>query len=231
MSKKFKLFSKLGSNITDHPKIKFNRLKKKKWILLKKRTPQRLSKYGSLLKAKQLLKAYYGNPTEKKFITLYKKAKILKGNTGINFLKLLEKRLNTVLFRMRFANTFEEINQFITHKHILVNGAYVKSPSYLLKSGDIISVHPNSFKFIQKRISNNFLSQLDSKNIKEIKINKNIKELVEQNKLLFSPNYIEINYNILEGILIETPTLDTLVYPNTIDLPAIIQYYEYIRKI
>lgn len=231
MSKKFKLFSKLGSNIIDHPKIKYNRLKKKKWILLKKRSPQLLSKYGSLLKAKQILKAYYGNPTEKKFSSLYKKAKILKGNTGINFLKLLEKRLNTVLFRMGFANSYEEINQFVTHKHILVNGIYVKSPSYLLKSGDIISVHPKSFSFIQKRITDSFLNKLNSKNIEEIKTTKNISKLIKENKLLFSPNYIEINYNILEGTLIETPSIETLIYPNKIDLPKIIQYYEYIRKI
>ena len=64
-------------------------------------------------------------------------------NTGVNFIKILEHRLDTVLFRMRFANTFEEIRQFITHKHILVNGKVIKNKSYILKSNDLIQVSDN----------------------------------------------------------------------------------------
>ena len=132
MSKKFKLFSKLKTNLIDHPKIKHNRLKKRKWLRLKNTVPQRLSEYGSLLMSKQMLRAFYGNCSEKEFISTYKKAKTLKGNTGVNFIKLLEHRLDTVLLRMRFANTFEEIRQFITHKHILVNDTFDCSNSNFL---------------------------------------------------------------------------------------------------
>ena len=229
MSKKFKLFSKLKTNLIDHPKIKHNRLKKRKWLRLKNTVPQRLSEYGSLLMSKQMLRAFYGNCSEKEFISTYKKAKTLKGNTGVNFIKLLEHRLDTVLLRMRFANTFEEIRQFITHKHILVNGKIVNSPTYQIRSGDLISVRETSFDFIYGRVLNSFEQYLNIQNQESKTYNLN--EVTKSNKLLLSPDYIEINYSTLEGIFIKSPNLNNVIYPSNIDLPKIIQYYEYKRKV
>lgn len=228
MSKKFKLFSKLKTNLIDHPKIKHNRLKKRKWSRLKNTVPQRLSEYGSLLMSKQMLRAFYGNCSEKEFISTYKKAKTLKGNTGVNFIKLLEHRLDTVLLRMRFANTFEEIRQFITHKHILVNDKIVHTSSFTLKTGDKITIRKESFEFISKRVLYNLEQYL---NIENQKINDNILNITNNYQLLFSPDYIEVNYNTLEGIFIKSPILDEIQYPFNIDLPKIIQYYEYKKKL
>ena len=231
MKKKFKLFSKLRTNVLDHPKIKHNKLKKRKWVRIKNTVPQRLSEYGTLLNSKQILRAFYGNCSEKEFIKTYKKAKVTKGNTGVNFIKLLEQRLDTVLFRMRFANTFEEVRQYITHKHILVNGEIVNSPTYFIKSGDRISVRDTSFNFIYQRILNSFKESLNIKTNENKIINSELKDIVKQNKLLFTSDYIEINYNILEGLFIKSPELNNIVYPCSIDLPKIIQYYEYKRKV
>jgi len=170
MAKKFKLFSKLKTNVIDHPKIKYSRLRKRKWLRLKNTVPQRLSEFGSLLMSKQMLRAFYGNCSEKEFTSTYKKAKTLKGNTGVNFIKLLEHRLDTVLFRMRFANTFEEIHQFITHKHIMVNDQVVHTSSFIVKTGDKISIRKDSFDFICKNILTSFEQYL---NLEKVKITKN----------------------------------------------------------
>ena len=230
MIKKFKVFSKLKLNILDHPKIKYKQFKRKKWLDIDKRIPRSRNKYGNLLRAKQILKIYYGNPTEKILIKFYKEAKRIKGNSGLNFLKLLEKRLNTVLFRARFSNSFEDINQLITHKHICVNGKPIKSPAYLLKEGDIISVNINSFDFIHKKVLETFKSRFNFKSNKEIR-KKNIETFIKKDILSFSPNYIEVNYNTLETIFIDTPNLKDIIYPNRMNISYVMQYYEYIKKI
>lgn len=228
MSKKFKLFSKLKTNIIDHPKIKYGRLKKRKWLRLKNTVPQRLSEYGSLLMAKQLLRAFYGNCSEKEFILTYKQAKTLKGNTGVNFIKLLEHRLDTVLFRMRFANTFEEVRQLITHKHILVNGKVVYTSSFSLKTGDKITVRKESFDFIYNKVLYSYEQYLNSDNKK---VNDEISNIIKNHQLTFSPNYIEVNLNTLEGVFVKSPVLDEIIYPFNVDLPKVIQYYEYKKKV
>lgn len=149
---KYKLYLRLKANVINHPKIFYNKLKKQKWLKFKKYKAQHLSEYSSIIMAKQRLRAFYGNISEKQIRCLYRKAKYFSGITAINFIQLIESRLDTVLFRLRFANTFEEIKQYITHKHILVNKQVVSSPSFLLKEGDIISIHKNSFSFISKKI-------------------------------------------------------------------------------
>jgi len=229
MSKKFKKFARLGTNIIEHPKFLHNRLKKKKWIKLKNSLPRKTSEFGGLLLAKQRLKAFYGQIAERQLIINYRYTKKLKGNRGIHFLKLLENRLDTVLFRMRFSNTFSEIRQFITHKHILVNGKIVKTPSYLLQPGDIISVKEDSFPFIYESVDKTFINYLNISPSNE-KF-RNLDEYTNQFKLLFNPDFLEINYNTLEGIYIQHPDVSTLKYPFQIELQKIMQYYEYLRKI
>lgn len=223
-TKKFKLYSKLNTNILDHPKIRFNRLKKSKWLRMKNHVPRRSSEFGSLLLAKQLLKAFYGNLSEKQFIRLYKRGKSLRGNTGLNFIKLLERRLDTVLFRMRFGNSFEEVRQFIIHKHIKVNDKIVSSSSFQLKDGDIISVKKKSFPYILESIyksTNSFFNNPTNKNF------------IDENPsiLKFTPDYLEVNYNALEGIFIYSPSLAEVHYPFKPDLASVMQYYEYKLKI
>ena len=160
---------------------------------------------------------------------LYKSAKKAKGNTGVNFLKLLERRLDSVLFRMRFANSFEEIRQFITHKHILVNGKVVNSPSYLIKDGDIVSVKQESFDFIRKSILNSFSQSLNLGSGEVIQ--STLSEHLKKNSLMFTPDFIEVDYNTLEGAYIQSPLFDQIVYPFKVDLPKVMEYYEYKRRI
>jgi small subunit ribosomal protein S4 len=230
---KFKLYSKLNVNAIDHPKIRFGRLKKQKWLRMKKKVPRRLSEYGSLLYSKQLLKAFYGNLPEYKLITLYKQAKQIKGNTAVNLIKLLERRLDTVLFRLRFGNSFQEVQQLISHNHIMVNGSITSSSSYLLSEGDSITVSEGSFGHINAKIINALNSSLNIKNTDTIPNHKKsaTPELLDSNNLLFHPDYLEMNYNTLEGVFVYSPNLTEVRYPFKPDLPSLMQYYEYKLKI
>jgi len=230
MLKKFKLFSRLKVNVLEHPKITQGRLKRQKWLKLKTSLPRRSTDFGDLLLSKQKLRAFYGNCSERAFISLYKKAKKLNGNTGINFIKLLECRIDSVLFRMKFANTFEEIRQMISHKNILVNGSIVTNKSFVLKSGDVISVSDDSFDFIYKRVLFN-LEQYLNRSETEMDVENNISFLKRKHQLLFTPEYLDIDYSTLRGIFIDLPSLSQVIYPYHVDLPKIMEYYEYKKKI
>lgn len=104
----------------------------------------RLSDYGLQLKAKQKLKFYYGNISEKQFRNTFKEATKLKGDVSENFISLLERRLDVVVYRANFVPTVFAARQFVNHKHILVNGKSVNIPSYRLKIGDVIEVRQKS---------------------------------------------------------------------------------------
>jgi small subunit ribosomal protein S4 len=226
-NKKFKFFSKHKRNIIDHPKIKFNKLKSSKWVKMKSHAPRKLTNYGNLLAAKQIFKFFYGDMKEGQFINFYIKAKNIKGNTGINFLKLLESRLDIVLFRLRFSNNFNEVRQLISHKHILVNGIIVKSPSFTLKPGDVIQVRDHSFNKVYDKVKESIKKY--TQNIKQLQFG--IEELIDNNCLIFYPNYLEMNYNILRGSYLYSPKLSEIVYPIPIDIKSSIEYYKYVRKV
>ena len=97
------------------------------------------SEYGEQLKEKQKAKYTYGI-LEKQFRGLFKKASAAKGVTGEVLLQLLESRLDNVIFRMGVAKTRAAARQFVSHKHITVNGKVVNIPSYSVKPGDIVGV-------------------------------------------------------------------------------------------
>ena len=99
----------------------------------------RLSDYGVQLREKQKVRRLYG-VLEKQFRNYYKEAARLKGATGENLLKLLESRLDNVVYRMGFGSTRAEARQLVSHKSIMVNGRAVNIPSYQVKEGDVISV-------------------------------------------------------------------------------------------
>ena len=98
------------------------------------------SDYGLQLRAKQKLKGYYGNITEKAFKKLYTEAARIKGDTGERLIGLLESRLDAVVYRAKFVATVFAARQFVSHGHILVNGKRVNIPSYQVKPGDRIEV-------------------------------------------------------------------------------------------
>jgi small subunit ribosomal protein S4 len=99
----------------------------------------RLSDYGVQLREKQKLRRMYG-VLERQFRNYYKKASMVKGSTGENLLKMLESRLDNVVYRMGFASTRAEARQLVSHRGILVNEKIVNIPSYQLKAGDKIGI-------------------------------------------------------------------------------------------
>ncbi len=101
------------------------------------------SEYSVQLKEKQKAKHTYGL-LERQFRNLFKKAANKKGVTGENLLKFLESRLDNTVFRLGIGNTRRQARQFVTHRHIMVNGQIVNVPSAQLRPGDIISVRPKS---------------------------------------------------------------------------------------
>jgi small subunit ribosomal protein S4 len=96
--------------------------------------------FGLQLRAKQILKGYYGNITEKQFSNIFKFALNKKGDTGENLVGLLESRLDAVVYRAKFAPTVFAARQLVSHRHILVNGKVVNIPSARVKEGDTIEV-------------------------------------------------------------------------------------------
>jgi small subunit ribosomal protein S4 len=105
----------------------------------------RLSDYGTQLREKQKLRRMYGI-LERQFRGYYKRAAQLKGSTGENLLRLLEGRLDNVVYRMGFAATRAEARQLVSHKSIVVNGRIVNIPSAQLKAGDAVSVREKAQK-------------------------------------------------------------------------------------
>src|SRR5471030_482832 len=102
------------------------------------------SDYGLQLTAKQKLKGYYGNITEKQFRRLYAEAIRRRGDTSENLIWLLESRLDAIIYRMKFVPTVFASRQFVNHGHVLVNGKRVNIPSYRVKVGDIVQVRERS---------------------------------------------------------------------------------------
>ncbi len=104
----------------------------------------RTSDYGIQLRAKQRMKFVYGNISEKQFYNTFKLASKLKGDVSENFISLLESRLDSVVYRANFVATVFAARQFVSHKHITVNGKIVNIPSYRLKIGDVVQIREKS---------------------------------------------------------------------------------------
>ena len=104
----------------------------------------RVSDYGLQLRAKQRLKFYYGNISERQFFNTFTLASKMKGDVSENFIGLLESRLDAVVYRANFVPTVFAARQFVNHKHVSVNGQTVNIPSYRVKIGDVVQVREKS---------------------------------------------------------------------------------------
>lgn len=100
---------------------------------------RRQSEYGEQLLAKQVIRRYFGM-LERQFHNTFERAQNMHGNTGLNFLRLLEMRLQTAVWRLGFARTIQQARQMVSHGHVLVNGQPVDVPSATMKVGDVISL-------------------------------------------------------------------------------------------
>ena len=107
-----------------------------------RRANRKISEYGLQLREKQKAKFIYG-VLEKPFRNYYEKADRQPGMTGENLMKMLESRLDNVVFRLGFARTRKEARQIVGHKHVLVNGKQVTIPSYRVKAGDTVAIKEN----------------------------------------------------------------------------------------
>ena len=160
----------------------------------------KLSDYGTQLEAKQKMKFYYGNMNERQFRNVYRKAIQKKGNTTENLVGFLERRLDTVVYRAKFATTVFSARQLINHGHIKVNGKKVNIPSYLVKAEDTIEIKDKS------------------KNIVTI-----VGALVSKEREV--PDYIQMDEKNKKATLIRIPKFSEVPYPVIMEPNLVIEYY------
>ena len=153
-----------------------------------KRANRKVSEYGLQLREKQKAKFIYG-VLEKPFRNYYKKADRMKGMTGENLMVLLERRLDSVVFRMGFARTRREARQVVGHKHFLVNGKPVQIPSYLIKAGDVIEVREKA-KSLQR-----------------------YKDILEVTASRLVPEWMDVDQEAMKGTIKELPTREMIDVP------------------
>jgi small subunit ribosomal protein S4 len=150
--------------------------------------------------AKQKLKGYYGNITEKQFRRYYQEAVRRRGDTSENLIGILETRLDAVIYRMRFVPTVFSARQFVNHGHIKVNGKRVNIPSYKVKEGDVVEVIEKS-------------RQLP------------LVLLAIESPERDVPDYIEVNLKKMQGTFLQTPKLSDVPYPVTMEPNLVIEFY------
>lgn len=205
LNRKFKTCSKFNQDLWGHISTQGKKVKS-----LRKIGPMSnnsLSEYGIRLQAKQKLKSYYCNITEKQFKNIYKKALKYPGKSYENLLILLERRLDTVLYRMNFASTFYSSRQIISHSHIKVNGRKVNVPSYVVKNGDLIQVKNSSLSYLYNKLKNH--SQNEKLGF--------IKPL---------PSHLEVNYKVFAGILVHTPVISEIAYNANMEVKKALEFYK-----
>ena len=196
---KYKINRRLMCNLWGRPKSPFNRREYRPGEHGQARR-RKASDFGIQLSAKQRLRGYYGNITEKQFRRIYHEAVRRKGDTSENLIGLLERRLDAAVYRMKFVPTVFAARQFVNHGHVSVNGTRVNIPSYRLKEGDVIEVREKSRQIPM------VLMAVDSPE-RDV------------------PEYIEVDYNSMKGTFIRTPQLADVPYPVTMEPNLVIEFY------
>lgn len=191
MNPRFKECRRLGLNVCGHPKA-MDRAR-----VGTSRADKKLSNYGMQLLEKQRLRAYYG-VMERQFVGYVREAKKSQDQTGYALIKILESRLDNLVYRLGFASSIRQARQMVVHGHIRLNGQKVDIPSYRVKVGDEISLKKSS---------------------RDI-------ELFRDNFLSSFPNrypYLEMDENTFSGKLIRIPERDEV--PIEIDDQLVVEYY------
>ncbi|HCO19208.1 30S ribosomal protein S4 [Gudongella oleilytica] len=155
MGPRFKLSRRLGLNVVGHPKA-MDRARKGT-----SRADKKLSEYGQQLLEKQRLRAYYG-VMEKQFAKYVENAKKSKDQTGPALIRILESRLDNLVYRVGFASSIRQARQMVVHGHVLVNGKKIDIPSYLCTPGDTLELREKSksVELFKENFENAFLSSL-----------------------------------------------------------------------
>ena len=198
-SAKYKIDRRMGENIWGRPKSPINSRSYGPGQHGQRRK-SKVSDFGLQLRAKQKLKGYYGNLTEKQFSGIYQEAARRKGNTSENLIALLESRLDAVVYRAKFVPTPFAARQFVNHGHVLVNGKRVNIPSYRLKIGDVVQVRERS---------RNMALVLEAL------------QLVERD----SPDYIEVDSKAMTAKYLRMPELAEVPYPVKMEPNLVVEFY------
>ncbi len=198
LNSKYKIDRRLGVNLWGRPKSPVNKREYGPGKHGQRRF--KMSDFGVHLQAKQKLKGYYGNIGERQFRNYYREASRRKGDTGENLVGLLERRLDSVIYRMKFVPTVFAARQFVNHGHILVNGKRINIPSYLVKEGDEIRLKEKSFEIPM------VLEAMDSPE-RDV------------------PDYVEVDYRKMRGTFIRTPKLADVPYPVQMEPNLVIEFY------
>jgi small subunit ribosomal protein S4 len=142
-SAKYKLDRRMGENVFGRPKSPVNKREYGPGQHGQRRKGK-VSDFGLQLRAKQKLKGYYGDVTEKQFKKAYFEASRMKGDTGQNLIGLMERRLDAVVYRAKFAPTIWAARQIVNHGHIRVNGKKLNIASAKVGVGDVVELSPKA---------------------------------------------------------------------------------------
>ena len=196
---KYKIDRRMGENIWGRPKSPVNRREYGPGQHGQRRKGK-LSDFGVQLRAKQKLKGYYGDISEKQFRATFDEAARRKGDTPENLIGLLESRLDAVVYRSKFVATIFAARQFVNHGHVTVNGIRVNIPSYRCKAGDLIEVKEKS---------------------KQLAIVLEAASLAERDV----PDYIEVDHHKMKATFNRMPGLADVPYPVVMEPQLVVEFY------
>ncbi len=196
---KYKIDRRLGQNIWGRPKSPVNRREYGPGQHGQRRKGKPTD-FGTQLKAKQKMKGYYGNISEKQFRKYYAEAVRLKGDSSQNLVGLLERRLDAVVYRCKFVATVFAARQFVNHGHVKVNGRRVNIPSYQVKVGDTIELKDAS---------------------KQMTVVLEAVQLAERDV----PDYVEVDHSKMIAKMIRVPGLTEVPYPVQMEPNLVIEFY------
>ena len=197
---KHKIDRRLGCNLWGRPKSPYNKRNSRPGQHGAQRQRRKLSDYGIQLFAKQKLRFYYGDLTEKQFRRIYDKASKTKGDTSQILIELLERRLDAIVYRMKFVPTIFAARQLVNHGHILVNGKRVNIPSYTVSNEDVIELKEQSKQ-----------------------INLVQESIVSQEREI--PEYLEVDSKEFKGRFLRAPLIHDVPYPVIMEPNLVIEYY------
>ncbi|OUR78042.1 30S ribosomal protein S4 [Alphaproteobacteria bacterium 46_93_T64] len=196
---KYKIDRRMGENIWGRPKSPVNTRDYGPGQHGQGRRGK-LSDFGIHLRAKQKLKGYYGSITEKSFRRLYAEAVRLRGDTSENLIGLLERRLDAIVYRMKFVPTVFAARQFVNHGHVTVNGKKVNIASFQVKVGDVIEVREKSKQM-------GLVLEAAASAEREV------------------PEYMEVDHKTMKGTFNTIPGLSDVPYPVVMEPNLIVEFY------
>ena len=196
---KHKIDRRMGENIWGRPKSPVNKREYGPGQHGQRRKGK-MSDFGIQLKAKQKLKGYYANISERQFRKVYEEASRMTGSSSENLIGLLERRLDAIVYRAKFVPTIFAARQFVSHGHVKVNGRRVTIPSMRIKAGDMIELTPKA---------------------KDLVVVLEATQLAERDV----PDYVATDHKAMTAKLVRVPALSDVPYPVQMEPHFVVEYY------